>query len=57
MKIIKYITLILVIAVTFMSCEDDQDLTKINESNFVASVLSGITADQNYVLVKDTTSE
>ena len=56
MKIIKYITLILVIAVTFMSCEDDQDLTKINESNFVAPVLSGITADQNYVLVKDTTS-
>ncbi|MCD4834564.1 MAG: SusE domain-containing protein [Bacteroidales bacterium] len=56
MKVIKYITLILVIAVTFMSCEDDQDLTKINESNFVASVLSGITADQNYVLVKDTTS-
>ena len=39
MKIIKYITLILVIAVTFMSCEDDQDLTKINESktNFLIS--------------------
>lgn len=56
MKVIKYITLILIIAITFMSCEDDQDLTKINESDFQAPILSGIIADEAFVLVKDTTS-
>lgn len=55
MKILKYITLISIFAFAFMACEKDDDLTKIEESSFVAPVLSGITADQSFVLVKDTT--
>ncbi|MDA3953326.1 MAG: SusF/SusE family outer membrane protein [Bacteroidales bacterium] len=57
MKILKYITLILILAITFVSCEEDKDLTKINENNFEAPILSGITADESFVLVKDTTSD
>jgi starch-binding outer membrane protein SusE/F len=56
MKIIKYISLILILAIAFMSCEEDKDLTKIDDTSFVAPVLSGITADESFTLVKDTTS-
>jgi hypothetical protein len=38
-----------------MACENDDDLTKIEESNFVAPVLSGISANEEFVLVKDIT--
>jgi len=55
MKILKYITLISIFAFAFMACENDDDLTKIDENNFVAPVLSGISADEEFVLVKDTT--
>ena len=55
MKILKYLTLISIFAFAFMACEKDDDLTKIEESSFVAPVLSGITADESFVLVKDTT--
>ncbi len=55
MKIFKYITLILIFAMAFTACEKDDDLTKIDENNFVAPVLSGISADEEFVLVKDTT--
>lgn len=56
MKIIKYITLILILAIGFLSCEEDKDLTKIDESTFVAPVLAGITANEAFALTKDTTS-
>ena len=56
MKIIKYITLILIFAIGFMSCEEDKDLTKIDESSFIAPVLTGITANEAFTLAKDTTS-
>jgi len=56
MKILKYITPILFFTIILMSCEEDKDLTKINENDFVAPVLSGIVVDQEFVLVKDTTS-
>ena len=55
MKIIKYITLIFVFALSFMACTEDEDLTTIDENNFVAPVISGIVADEEFVLVKDTT--
>jgi len=55
MKILKYIILISIFAFAFMACENDDDLTKIEESSFVAPVLSGIDADEEFVLVKDTT--
>ncbi|MDY6801098.1 MAG: SusE domain-containing protein [Bacteroidota bacterium] len=55
MKILKYITLISIFAIALMACEDDDELTKIDENNFVAPVLSGIDVDEEFVLVKDTT--
>lgn len=56
MKIIKYIALILILAIGFISCEEDKDLTKIDETSFIAPVLTGITANEAFALAKDTTS-
>ena len=55
MKILKYISLILILAIAFVSCENDKDIIEIDETTFVAPVLSGITADESFVLVEDTT--
>lgn len=56
MKIIKYIALILILAIGFISCEEDKDLTKIDETSFIAPVLTGITTNEAFALAKDTTS-
>jgi len=56
MKILQYISLILILAIAFASCEEDKDITKIDETTFVGPVISGITANESFVLVKDTTS-
>jgi len=56
MKIFKYITLISIFALALMACEKDSELTKIEEGSFVSPELSGIAADESFVLVKDTTN-
>lgn len=55
MKIIKYISLLFVIIISFLACEDDKDLTIIKEDSFVAPVLSGINSGDEFVFKKDTT--
>lgn len=55
MKILKYSILAFIITTFFISCEEDKELTKINETDFLPAVLSGITANQHFTLVKDTT--
>lgn len=56
MKFIKYISLILILALAFVACEDDKDLVQIDDASFVGPVISGIAADEAFILTKDTTS-